>query len=113
MHAVEAWPQASNCRFGPVFCKSTAGVASRPPRCPLRAAEDSRAAAGAGRIKPAGRERLPLHGLCADFITEAYKVGARDEAIMEHSRHRDTRTIRGYVRRAKLVGESSAALVEF
>ena len=62
-------------------------------------------------IKAAGRERLSLHGLRAGFITEAYKAGARDEAIMEHSRHRDIRTMRGYVRRAKLVGESPAALV--
>ena len=30
---------------------------------------------------------------------------------MEHSRHRDIRTMRGYVRRARLVGESPAALV--
>ena len=62
-------------------------------------------------IKAAGLERLSLHGLRAGFITEAYKAGARDEAIMEHSRHRDIRTMRGYVRRAKLVGESPAALV--
>ena len=56
-------------------------------------------------------ERLFAHGLWAGFITEAYKAGARNEAIMQHSRHRDIRTMRGYVRRAKLVGESPAALV--
>jgi integrase len=62
-------------------------------------------------IKAAGRERLSLHRLRAGFITEAYKAGARDEAIMAHSRHKDIHTMRGYVRRASLVGESPAKLV--
>jgi hypothetical protein len=46
----------------------------------------------------------------AGFITEAYKAGARDEAIIAYSRHNDIRTIRGYIRRAKLVAESPAGL---
>ena len=62
-------------------------------------------------IKPAGLERLSPHGLRAGFITEAYKVGARDETIMAHSRHRDIRIMRGYVRRTRLVDESPAGLV--
>jgi hypothetical protein len=35
-------------------------------------------------------------------ITEAYAKGARDEDIMRHTRHRDLRTMRGYVQRAGL-----------
>ncbi|NOG74178.1 MULTISPECIES: site-specific integrase [Roseicella] len=62
-------------------------------------------------LKPAGLERLSLHGLRAGFITEAYKAGARDEAIIEHSRHRDIRIMRGYIHRAKLVDESPAGMV--
>jgi integrase len=53
-----------------------------------------------------GLERLSPHGLRAGFITEAYRQGARDEEIMDHTRHRDFRTMRGYVRRAKLLSES-------
>ncbi|MDO9714200.1 site-specific integrase [Paracraurococcus lichenis] len=53
-----------------------------------------------------GLERLSPHGLRAGFITEAYRQGARDEEIMDHTRHRDLRTMRGYVRRAKLLSES-------
>jgi integrase len=61
-------------------------------------------AAEAG-ITAGPRERISSHGFRAGFITEAYKRGARDEVIMSHSRHRDLKTMRGYVRRAKLVDE--------
>ena len=46
------------------------------------------------------------HGLRAGFVTEAHRQGARDEQIMDYTRHRDLRTMRGYVRRAKLASES-------
>ena len=58
-----------------------------------------------------GLERLSPHGLRAGFVTEAYKAGARDEEIMAHTRHRDLRTMRSYVRRAKLDTESPARLL--
>ena len=109
---MEAWLQVSACQYGPVFRKidrwgSVETTALHPYALPKLLA---RRLVLAG-IKAAGRERLSLHGLRAGFITEAYKPGARDKAIMEHSRHRDIRTMRGYVRRAKLVGESPAGLV--
>ena len=59
-----------------------------------------------------GLERLSPHGLRAGFITEAYRQGARNEEIMEHTRHRDLRTMRGYVRRAKLVTDSATKLLD-
>ena len=112
VRAMEAWLAASACAFGPVFRKvdrwgSIETTALHPYALPKILA---RRLALAG-ISSTGRERLSMHGLRAGFITEAYKAGARDEAIMEHSRHRDLRTMRGYVRRARLVGESPAALV--
>ncbi|MDO9713687.1 tyrosine-type recombinase/integrase [Paracraurococcus lichenis] len=112
VRALEAWLQASDCRYGPVFRKidrwgNLETAALHPYALPKILA---RRLALAG-IKAAGLERLSLHGLRAGFITEAYGAGVRDEAIMEHSRHRDIRTMRGYVRRAKLVGESPAGLV--
>jgi integrase len=53
-----------------------------------------------------GLEWLLPHGLRAGFVTEAHRQGARDEQIMDYTRHRDLRTMRGYVRRAKLASES-------
>ena len=60
-------------------------------------------------LAAAARERLSTHGLRAGFITEATKNGVADDLIMAHSRHRDIRTMKGYVRRAKLVSEPSSA----
>jgi hypothetical protein len=36
----------------------------------------------------------------------------RDEDIMRHTRHRDLRTMRGYVQRAGLVDESPAGRLD-
>ena len=59
-----------------------------------------------------GVERLSAHALRVGFITEAYNRGVRDEDVMRHTRHRDLRTKRGYVRRAGLVGESPAGKID-
>ena len=67
--------------------------------------------AEAAGLSVAGSERLSPHGLRAGFVTEAYKAGARDEDIMAHTRHADLKTMRSYVRRAKLMTESPAKLL--
>ena len=59
-----------------------------------------------------GFERRSAHALRVGLITEAYDKGVRDEDIMRHSRHRDLRTMRGYVRRAGLVDDSPAGLID-
>jgi integrase len=112
VRAMEAWLRDSDCRYGSVFRKvdrwgklSAEGL--HPNSLPKIFA---RHVAGAG-LTAAALERLSLHGLRAGLITEAYQAGARDEAIMAHSRHKDVRTMRGYVRRAKLLGDSPAKLV--
>ena len=51
---------------------------------------------------------ISAHALRVGFITEAYANGVRDEDIMRHTRHRDLRTMRGYVRRAGLISDSPA-----
>jgi integrase len=56
--------------------------------------------------------RLSAHALRAGFITSAYDKGVRDEDIMRHTRHRDLRTMRGYVQRAGLVSESPADVLD-
>ena len=59
-----------------------------------------------------GFDRLSAHALRVGFITEAYAKGVRDEDIMRHTRHRDLRTMRGYVQRAGLVDESPAGMID-
>ncbi|MFB0493590.1 integrase [Methylobacterium sp. OAE515] len=60
----------------------------------------------AGVTTASPNERISAHGLRAGCITSLYRKGVSDEAIMGHSRHRDLKTMRGYVRRSKLMTES-------
>ena len=71
-----------------------------------------RRAAMAGLEREAAWERLSPHGLRSGFISEAYQAGVRDEDIMRHTRHRDLRTMRGYVQRASAVAESAAGKID-
>lgn len=70
-----------------------------------------RRAKAVGLKVPSG-ERLSPHGLRAGFVTEAFRADARDEQIMAHTRHRDLRTMRRYVRRARLDLDSPARLLD-
>lgn len=112
IRAMEFWLRASDCQYGPVFRKvdrwGTVEQTCLHPDALPKILKRRIAMAG---LTSSGLERLSAHGLRAGFITEAYKAGANDEAIMEHSRHKDVRTMRGYVRRAKLVSDSPAKLV--
>jgi len=64
-----------------------------------------RRAAAAG-IAGTAREPVSPHGLRAGFVTEAYRAGVPDEAIMGHTRHRDLAAMRRYVRRARLAADT-------
>jgi integrase len=112
VRALEAWLQASDCQFGPVFRKVDLWGNIEHRRLHPDAVRQIllRRAAQAGLAVPAG-ERLSPHGLRAGFVTEATLAGARDEQIMAHTRHADLKTMRGYVRRAKLVTDSPAKLL--
>ncbi|GLR65429.1 integrase [Acidocella aquatica] len=112
VRALEAWLRISDCQRGPVFRSI-----DRHGRIGLQALHAdavrqilTKRAAIAGLVMPNG-ERLSPHGLRAGFITQAYVNGARDEEIMDHTRQKDLRTMRGYVRRAKLVTGSPARLL--
>ena len=112
VRALEMWLEASGCRYGPVFRGiDNRGVISNRGLHPdaVRTILAKRAAL-AGVVVASG-ERLSPHGLRAGFITQAYVNGARDEQIMDHTRQKDLRTMRGYVRRAKLVSDSPAKLL--
>ena len=112
VRALEAWVERSDCRYGPVFrAVDRRGVVARRGLNPDSVRTIlARHAAAAGLAAPTG-ERLSPHGLRAGFITQAVVNGARDEPIMDHTRHKDLRTMRGYVRRAKLVSDSPAKLL--
>jgi len=110
--AVEAWLREGDLRFGPLFRPVSArgvieprGLSGEGVRKIVR-----EAAARAG-VQGTALEPISAHSLRAGFITEAYRTGLDDEAIMGHSRHKDLRTMRRYVRRAKLVTGSVAGKV--
>jgi integrase len=113
VRALEAWLEASACQYGPVFRKVDRWGSIEHARLGGDAVRDillSRAKAA--KLVVHGLERLSPHGLRAGFVTEAYLAGARDEQVMDHTRHRDLKTMRGYVRRAKLVTDSATKLLD-
>jgi len=112
LRALETWLRLSECEYGPVFRKVDLWGNVETRRLHPDAVRQIllRRAKLAGLTVPAG-ERLSPHGLRAGFVTEAYMAGARDEQIMEHTRHKDLKVMRGYIRRAKLVSESPAKLL--
>jgi integrase len=113
VRAVEAWLEASACRYGPVFRKVDRWGTIEHTRLGSDAVRDIlRRRAGQAKLTVPAGERLSPHGLRAGFVTEAYLAGARDEQVMDHTRHRDLKTMRGYVRRAKLVTESAVKLLD-
>lgn len=110
--ALESWLQASDCVAGPVF-RMVRVDGSVIPRAlhPASVGTILRRRASEAGLTVGPREGLSAHGLRAGFITQAYRNGARDDDIMEHSRHKDLKTMRGYIRRAKALDNSPARLL--
>lgn len=113
VRAIEGWLEASACQYGPVFRRIDRWGNIEHRRLSGDAVRQIllKRAAAAG-LKPEVGERLSPHGLRAGFVTEAYIAGARDEQVMDHTRHRDLKTMRGYVRRAKVVTDSATRLLD-
>jgi integrase len=113
VRALEAWQAVATRRAGPLFRKiSTRGTIGSIALHP-----DAVRRILARRVEMAGIvvdsvDRLSAHALRVGFITAAYDQGVRDEDIMRHTRHRDLRTMRGYVKRAGLVTESPAGKLD-
>ena len=110
VRAVEGWLRASAIRYGPVFVRVTRwgtvepgrGLSGEGVRLVLR-----RRAEQAG-VEGTWLEPVSPHGLRAGFVTQATKAGLPDEAIMAHTRHKDAKAMRRYVRRARLLDDSPA-----
>ncbi len=111
--AFEAWQAVARRKAGPLFRRISSagriGEAALHPDAVRRILAQRARMAG---IELDGFERLSAHALRVGFITEAYGKGVRDEDIMRHTRHRDLRTMRGYVQRAGLVTESPAGALD-
>ena len=111
--AFDAWQEVAKRRAGPLFRRiSTAdriGEAALHPDAVRQILGYRVRLAG---LAVDGFDRLSAHALRVGFITEAYGKGVRDEDIMRHTRHRDLRTMRGYVQRAGLVDESPAGMID-
>ena len=113
VRAFAAWQAVAKRKAGPLFRKISTGdgigEAALHPDAIRRILAHRVAMAG---LTVEGFERLSAHALRVGFITEAYDKGVRDEDIMRHTRHRDLRTMRGYVQRAGLVSESPAGQLD-
>ena len=111
--AFRDWQAVAKRKAGPLFRRiSTAGrigEAALHPDAVRRILAHRTRLAG---IEIDGSERLSTHALRVGFITETYGKGVRDEDIMRHTRHRDLRTMRGYVQRAGLLTESPAGVLD-
>jgi integrase len=113
VRAFEAWQAVARRRAGPLFRRVSRdgriGDAALHPDAVRRILAHRAALAG---LEVDGFGRLSAHALRVGFITEAYAQGVRDEDIMRHTRHKDHRTMRGYVQRAGLVDDSPAGKLD-
>ena len=113
VRAFDEWQAVAKHKAGPLFRRISTGdgignTALHPDAVRRILAHRI----GMAGLTQEGFERLSAHALRVGFITEAYAKGARDEDIMRHTRHRDLRTMRGYVQRAGLVTESPAGMID-
>lgn len=106
--ALQAWLTLSAITAGPVF-RSVDRHGRIGPRLTDRAVADivKRAVARAG-LNPA---LFSGHSLRAGFVTSAAAAGVTTELIMRQTRHRDAKTVAGYVRDAELFTRNAAGKV--
>ena len=113
VRALSDWLARSETIAGPIFRKIDQwGHVERDRLGPDAVRRILAKRAGQAGVTASAGERLSPHGLRAGFVTEAYMAGARDEQIMSHTRHKDLRTMRGYVRRARLDADSPVKLLD-
>ena len=113
VRAFDDWQAVARRKAGPLFRRiSTAGRIGEAALHPDAVRRILAYRAGLAGLELDGVERLSAHALRVGFITEAYGKGVRDEDIMRHTRHKDLRTMRGYVQRAGLVDDSPAGMLD-
>ncbi|MBO1360256.1 tyrosine-type recombinase/integrase [Acetobacter sacchari] len=107
--AFDAWQAVALRNSGPLFRRIS--VAGRIASDALQPYAVQRILLHRTSLAGIEMKTLSPHAMRVGFITEAYNRGVRDEDIMKHTRHKDLRTMRGYVRRAGLITDSPAGLV--
>ena len=113
VQAFAAWQAVARRRAGPLFRRiSVGGTIGDAALHPDAVRQILAHRCGMAGITLEGFDRLSAHALRVGFITEAYGQGVRDEDIMRHTRHRDIRTMRGYVQRAGLLTDSPAGQLD-
>jgi integrase len=111
VRALEEWLLRASIRRGPVFRRLTAAGTIEGRLTGDGVYKILRARAAAAKLTVAATERLSPHGLRAGLITEASLAGALDEQIMPHTRHKDLGTMRAYRRRARIMVDNPASLL--
>jgi len=113
VRAFHAWQAVAKRKAGPLFRRISTGDrigdTALHPDAVQRILVRRFVMAG---LSLTGFDRMSAHALRVGFISEAYAQGVRDEDIMRHTRHRDLRTMRGYVQRAGLVDESPLGMID-
>ena len=111
--AFEAWMVLAKRKTGPLFRRISTGggIGDTPLHGNAVQRILTKRIAMAGLVIE-GFERMSAHALRVGFITEAYNQGVRDEDIMRHTRHKDLRSMRGYVQRASLLDASPAGMID-
>jgi integrase len=113
VRVLKRWLAAAKISSGPIFRKvGAAGHIQKHRLKPDAVRQILLKRAAIAGITGTRREPISPHGLRAGFVTTAYKNGARDEEIMEHTRHRSYVTMRGYIRRAKLGNNSPTRKID-
>ena len=111
--AFDEWQEVARRRAGPLFRRiSTGDRIGDAALHPDAVRQILVYRVGLAGLTIDGFDRLSAHALRVGFITEAYSKGVWDEDIMLHTRHRDLRTMRGYVQRAGPVDESPAGMID-
>ena len=112
VRALERWLKRARITRGRVFRSITTHgtIEGRLSADGVRKILLRRAALAKLTVHPS--ERLSPHGLRAGLITEAYLAGAPDEQVMQHTRHADLSTMRGYRRRARVTADNPARLLD-
>ena len=111
--ALEAWLRRTRICRGPVFRRITAAGTIEGRLTGDGVYKILRVRAAAAQLTVSETERLSSpHGLRAGMITEATLNGALDEQIMPHSRHKDASSMRRYRRRARIVVDNPARLLD-
>jgi len=105
--ALDAWLEASGTREGPIFRKiNRHGQVGRQALDGRSAALIVKRAARAARLDP---DVFSGHSLRAGFVTSALAAGADLFRVMDVTRHREVKTLRGYDRRSKAFRDHAGA----